>query len=324
MEKLEKISVVVPIFNEAESLEELYLRTKAVFSRLGLPFEFIAINDGSSDSTYRRLLELRERFPNIGIINHRANHGKSMALMQGFALAKGDVAITMDADLQDEPENIPVLLEKLAEGYDMVIGWRASRKDPFSKRFVSGVFNLITRRLLNVHIHDINCGLKAMRKDLYKRLNLRGDLHRLIPAMSQASGFTVSEVAITHAPRKYGASKYRLLRHRGLLDIISLTSTLAYRVRPFHIFTEIAFIAWCFFSVSLAGLTFVLLIYHDSPFALYVASPVLFFTSFMFLIIGTTFPVVGLILDNLLAYFNDERWRSSLIKELVPPESFGR
>jgi glycosyltransferase involved in cell wall biosynthesis len=319
--KFEKISVIVPIFNEAESLEELYLRTKAVFYRLGLPFEFIAVNDGSSDSTFKRLLELRERFHNIGIISHRANHGKSMALMQGFALAEGDVAITMDADLQDEPENIPILLEKLEEGYDMVIGWRASRHDPPSKRFVSGLFNMITRRLLNVHIHDINCGLKVMRKDLYKRLNLRGDLHRLIPAMSQASGFTVSEVVISHAPRKYGTSKYRLLRHRGLLDIISLTSTLAYRVRPFHIFSEIAFIAWCIFSISLVGLIFVLLMYHDRPFALYVASPALFFTSLTFLIIGTTFPVVGLILDNLLVYFNDERWRSSLIEEVLPPES---
>jgi glycosyltransferase involved in cell wall biosynthesis len=317
----EKASVIIPIFNEAESLEELYLRTEAVFSGLGLTFEFIAVNDGSSDLTYKRLLELRARFPNIGIINHRANHGKSMALMQGFALAEGDVAITMDADLQDEPENIPNLLDKLDEGYDMVIGWRASRKDPLSKRFVSGVFNVITRRLLNVHVHDINCGLKVMRKDLYKRLNLRGDLHRLIPAMSQAAGFTVSEVAITHAPRKYGSSKYQLLRHRGLLDIISLTSTLAYRVRPFHIFTEIAFIAWCVFSISLVGLIFTLLIYHDSPSALYVASPVLFFTSLTFLIIGTTFPVIGLILDNLLVHFNDERWRSTLVKEVLPPES---
>lgn len=321
MDKLEKISVVVPIFNEAESLEELYLRTKEVFHQLGLPFEFIAVDDGSSDSTYRRLLELRERFPNIGIIRHRANHGKSMALMQGFALAEGVVAITMDADLQDEPENIPTLLEKLNEGYDMVIGWRTSRNDPASKRLMSGLFNKITRRLLNVHIHDINCGLKIMRKDLYKRLNLRGDLHRLIPAMSQALGFTVGEVAITHAPRKYGISKYRLLRHRGLLDIISLTSTLAYRVRPFHIFTEIAFIAWCLFSICLVGLVFVLLMFHHSQITLYVAAPVLLFASLTFLLIGTTFPVIGLILDNLLVHFNDEKWRSSLVKEVVPPES---
>lgn len=321
MEQLDKISVVLPVYNEAESLEELFARTKLVLDRVGVPYEFIAVNDGSSDDTYALLAKLRHQFTNIGIISHRRNHGKSMALMQGFELADGDVVIMMDADLQDEPENIPLMLEKLSEGYDLVNGWRASRNDPASKRLVSAIFNLITRRVLKVKLHDINCGFKVMRKDLYKRLSLRGDLHRLIPAMAQNLGFKVSEVAINHAPRKHGISKYRLLRHRGLLDIISLSSTLAYRVRPFHVFTEIAFFAWGFFFLSLASLIFVMMTFKDSTFGLFAASPVLFFASLAFLIIGTIFPVVGLILDNLLVHFNDEQWRSSLIKEVIPPES---
>lgn len=314
------VSIVVPVFNEAESLEELYRRTKSVFDQLDLSFEFIAIDDGSSDGSYERLIELRERFPHVGIIRHRCNHGKSLSLMQGFALANGDVAVTMDADLQDEPENIPLLLKKLDEGYDMVNGWRRQRKDPFLKRMVSGVFNLITRKILKVNVHDINCGLKIFKKDLYKRLNLRGDLHRLIPAIAKNLGFSVAEMPVSHAPRRQGVSKYHLLRYRGLLDIISLTSTLAYRVRPFHIFTEIAFIAWCLFGITLALLIFVLLTYHG-PVWMYVAAPLLFFATFVFLMIGIVFPVVGLILDNMLVRFNDEQWRASLIREVLKPEN---
>lgn len=319
MTPVKTISIVIPVFNEAETLEELYLRTKTVFDRLGLSFEFIAVNDGSSDDSYARLVKLREQFPNIGIISHRCNHGKSMSLMQGFALASGDVAIMMDADLQDEPENIPLMLEKIKQGFDMVNGWRVSRKDPPLKRFVSGIFNIITRKLLNVHIHDVNCGLKILTKDLYKRLNLRGDLHRLIPVMARNMGFSVVEIPVSHAPRKQGVSKYHLLRYRGLLDIISLTSTFAYRVRPFHVFTEIAFAAWFFFGLSLSSLIFVLMIHHG-PFWLYLVSPILFFATFAFLIIGTVFPVAGLILDNLLVHFNDEQWRNSKIKEVLKPE----
>ena len=319
MTPVKTVSIVIPVFNEAESLEELYLRTKKVFDRIGLPFEFLAVNDGSSDDSYARLVKLRNRFPNIGIISHRCNHGKSLSLMQGFAFASGDVAIMMDADLQDEPENIPLMLEKIDQGFDMVNGWRIFRNDPPLKRFVSGLFNMITRKLLNVRIHDINCGLKILRKDLYKRLNLRGDIHRLIPVIAQNLGFSVTEVPVSHAPRKQGVSKYSLLRHRGLLDIISLTSTFAYRVRPFHVFTEIAFIAWCFFGLSLASLIFVLMT-HPSPIWLYAISPVLFFATLAFLIIGTVFPVVGLILDNLLVHFNDEQWRANMIKEVLNPE----
>lgn len=319
MEQIKTVSVVVPVFNEAESLEELYQRTKTVLDGLGLSFEFIAVNDGSNDGSYKRLVNLRERFPNIGIISHRCNHGKSMALMQGLALARGDVVVMMDADLQDEPENIPLMLEKIDQGFDMVNGWRVSRKDSLLKRLLSGVFNLITRKLLKVRIHDINCGLKILRKDLYKNLNLRGDLHRLIPAIAQNLGFSVAEIQVSHAPRKQGVSKYSLLRYRGLLDIISLTSTLAYRVRPFHVFTEIAFIAWCLFGISLASLIFVLMTHH-SPVWLCAIAPVLFFATFVFLIIGTVFPVAGLILDNLLAHVNDEQWRTNLIKEVLKPE----
>lgn len=316
MTQLKMVSVVVPVFNEAGSLEELFLRTKAVLDKLGLPFEFIAVNDGSTDDSYQKLVKLRERFSNIIIISHRRNHGKSMALMQGFTFACGDVAVLMDADLQDEPENIPLMLEKLSAGYDMVNGWRTYRNDPASKRLLSGLFNMITRGLLKVRVHDINCGQKVLRKDLYKCLNLRGDLHRLIPAIAHNFGFSVSEVPVSHSPRKHDISKYSLLRHRGLLDIVSLTSTLAYRVRPFHLFTEIAFFAWCFFGMFLAAIIFVFMTLHNSMW-LYVISPVLFFAASAFLIIGTVFPVVGLILDNMLSYFNDEQWRLNLIKEVL-------
>lgn len=320
MTPVKTVSVVVPVFNEAETLEELYQRTKSVFDKLGFSFEFLAVDDGSSDGSYDCLIKLRERFPNIGIIRHRCNRGKSMSLMQGFALANGDVAVMMDADLQDEPENIPLMLKKLDEGYDLVNGWRRQRKDPVLKRIVSGAFNRITRKLLNVNVHDINCGLKVLKKDLYKCLNLRGDLHRLIPAMAKNIGFSVAEVPVTHAPRRQGVSKYHLLRYRGLLDIISLTSTLAYRVRPFHIFTEIAFISWCLFVITLALLSFVLMTGYG-PVWMYVAAPLLFFAAFVFLMIGVVFPVAGLILDNQLVRFNDEQWRAGLIKEVLKPEN---
>lgn len=316
MAQLKMVSVIVPVFNEALSLQELFRRTKSVLDRLDLPFEFIAVDDGSTDDSYKKLVKLREEFFNITIISHRRNHGKSMALMQGFTFASGEVAILMDGDLQDEPENIPLMLDELGEGYDMVNGWRMSRKESLCKRLLSCLFNMITRKVLKVHLHDINCGLKVLRKDLYKCLNLRGDLHRLIPAIAWNFGFSVTEVPVSHAPRKHDISKYRLLRHRGLLDIISLTSTLAYRVRPFHLFTEIAFIAWCCFGILLVAITFVFMTLNNSIW-LYVILPVFLFAAFTFLLIGTLFPVIGLILDNMLAYFNDEQWRLNLIKEVL-------
>lgn len=314
------ISIVVPIFNEAGSIEELFQRTQKVLDGIGLPFEFIAVNDASNDGSYESLVKLREQFPRIGIISHRVNHGKSMSLMQGFAQAGGDIVIMMDGDLQDEPENIPAMLKKFDEGYDLINGWRVNRKDPFLKKLLSRMFNGIARKILKVNVHDINCGLKILSKDLYKRLNLRGDLHRLIPAIARNLGFSVAEVKVSHSPRKQGVSKYSLLRYRGLLDIISLTSTLAYRVRPFHIFTEIAFASWCLFLVSVISLIYSLS-NHQTPVWLFVISPVLFFAAFAFMIIGLIFPAIGLVLDNLLANSNDERWRAGMIREVLKPEN---
>jgi glycosyltransferase involved in cell wall biosynthesis len=245
-----------------------------------------------------------------------------MALMQGFAAARGDVAIMMDADLQDEPENIPAMLTKLSEGYDLVNGYRADRKDTRLKRLVSRVFNIITTHLFKTDVHDINCGFKVIRRDLYKMLELRGDLHRLIPALASGYGFKVAEVEVTHVDRKHGSSKYKLLRHRGLLDIIALMAALTTRYRPFHVFCEIALILWALVLCDLVGII-ILAKRSVSSAALLgdTAFIILAFVGLVLMLSGIVLPVVGLILDILSAPQQDARWRGTLVCKQALPET---
>ncbi len=310
------VSVVVPAFNEADSINELYERTKKALGAIGQKFEFILVDDGSTDATQDVVNALCDRYDNVVLVSHYHNHGKSMALMQGFDIARGDVAVMMDADLQDFPEMLPRLLEKLACGDDLVNGWRAARKDTFGKRLVSKVYNALTRKILSCSVHDINCGLKAMRRNVYKNLDLRGDLHRLIPALAASLGYTVDEVPVDHGDRQYGQSKYRLMRHRGILDIIIVAASQATRARPFHIFFELAvLILLGIGSLSFIGWLVVQIGLEPGGVSARIFGPMLGLILAWAVAVGTLLPLVGFVLEILTARFQDSSWRHRLIKQ---------
>ena len=318
MQSNELISIIIPALNESENFEELYERTKRVMNSIGRKFEFIVIDDGSNDGSYEKLLKMKVDHSNIGVVRHRKNHGKSMALMQGFAVAKGEIAITMDADLQDEPENIPAMLDKMSEGYDLVNGWRVNRKDKMSKRWVSKLFNAITGRILKTNVHDINCGFKCMRKPLYKKLELRGDLHRLIPVLANSYGHSVAEVEVAHAERKHGNTKYKLLRHRGLFDIIALMTTMTTKLRPFHVFCEMALVVWFFFVLAVGGIVALTTIYPYEPsFAYNILLITMAAIAMVLMFAGIVLPITGILIDVLSAPFQGASWRKELIGEIV-------
>jgi len=231
------VSVVIPLLNEKENLKELYPRLKKVLEETGDDYEIIFVDDGSTDGSLDVLKSFSSQDPKVKIISFRKNFGKATALHYGFKAANGDVIITMDADLQDMPEEIPTLLKKLEEGYDLVSGWKFDRKDGFIKRFSSKIFNSITSFVSGVKLHDFNCGLKAYRKETLKELELYGELHRFIPLLVNWKGFKVGEVKVNHAPRKYGESKFGGERFlRGFFDLLTVTLLTKYTHKPLHLF----------------------------------------------------------------------------------------
>lgn len=231
------VSVVVPVFNEHESVEPLLAELLPVVRGLEVPAEVIVVDDGSTDGTRTVLEEMAERHPELRVVFLRRNFGKGAALMAGFREATGDAIVTIDGDLQDDPTEIPRLLAGLEEGADLVSGWKATRRDPWSKRAASRVFNAVTARVSGLSLRDLNCGFKAYRREVVQSLALTGDLYRYIPVLAASEGFKVQEVAVNHRPRRFGASKYGLERYlRGFLDLLTIVFIGRFRSRPMHLF----------------------------------------------------------------------------------------
>lgn len=232
------ISVVIPLFNEEESLPELIERLVAQVSDLvENRYELIFIDDGSTDNSLAVLKQKREDNNRIKIISFRRNYGKSAALAVGFELATGSYVFTMDADLQDAPEEVPNLLAKLKEGYDLVSGWKKVRHDPISKTIPSRFFNYITSLMSGVKLHDFNCGLKGYRNEVVKSLEVYGEMHRYLPALAHWDGFKVTEIPVQHFPRVYGYSKFGFSRFfKGFLDLLTVLFTTRFVKRPLHLF----------------------------------------------------------------------------------------
>lgn len=231
------ISLVIPVYNEVESLHPLLDKIRQEMEKLGRPWEVIFIDDGSSDGSTKLLQDLSAEHENIVVAIQRRNFGKSLALEVGFELAKGEYVITMDADLQDEPAEIPRLLVKLEEGYDLCVGWKKDRQDPLSKTIPSYIANRTTRMVTGVQLHDMNSGLKAMRAEVGRTIRIYGDLHRYIPIIAHYAGFSVTEIPVVHHERQFGRSKYgpgRLLR--GGFDLMTVVFVANYRYRPLHLF----------------------------------------------------------------------------------------
>ncbi|MBA2662903.1 MAG: glycosyltransferase family 2 protein [Bradymonadaceae bacterium] len=241
-----QISVVIPCLNEEESLEPLGNKLVEVLSGIlggEGAFEIIFVDDGSTDSTAKRLAALKRVHSQVRVVRFRRNFGKAAALDAGFRVAGGRVIITMDADLQDDPEEIPRMLEALDQGYDVVSGWKSDRKDPLSKTLPSKLFNRTLAMLSGIKLHDYNCGFKAYRSEAVRELVLYGELHRYIPVLLYYRGFRITEIAVKHHPRRFGHSKYGFERYtRGLFDLLTVILLTRYATRPLHAFGGIGLI----------------------------------------------------------------------------------
>lgn len=231
------ISFVIPTYNEKPSLQTLYEQIITNVQPTGHDYEIIFVDDGSTDGSFELLHELHAADPKVRAIQFRRNYGKAAGLDVGFRHAQGEIVFTLDADLQDDPVEIPRFLEKLDEGYDLVTGWKYPRLDPITKTAPSKLFNATLRLASGLHIHDYNCGYKAMRREVAEELNMYGEMHRFIPAIAHWRGFRVTEIKVKHHPRKFGRSKYGLSRlWRGLFDFSTVYFLNQFNRRPLHFF----------------------------------------------------------------------------------------
>ena len=287
------ISVVAPVYNEEQSLRPLYVALTAALERLGQSYEIIFVDDGSRDGSFATLKALHAEDSRIRVIRFRRNFGKTPALVAGFSHARGDVVFTMDADLQDDPDEMARFLEKLDEGYDLVSGWKYPRHDPFTKTIPSFFFNRMVNRATGVRLHDINCGFKAYRREVLEDVKLYGELHRFIPVLAHERGFRVTEVKVRHHERKYGKSKFGARRFlRGFLDLMMVVFLMQYLQTPLRLFGAIGLLS------TVVGIIVDLYVVLDRflPFGSHeeIHNRPLLFVGILFLIFGVSFILTGL------------------------------
>jgi glycosyltransferase involved in cell wall biosynthesis len=318
--KSELTSIVVPLFNECESLEELGNALLEVAEKDGLHLEVIFVDDGSQDGSWDKIRRLAAADPRFRGIRFRRNFGKAAALAAGFEAALGQVVLQMDADLQDDPAEIPKFLAKLEEGFDVVNGWKRVRKDPWHKVWPSRMFNWLVSRLTGLKLHDHNCGLKCFRAEVVKELRLYGELHRFIPVMAHARGYRVAELAVEHHPRRYGRSKYRFYRFvKGLLDLFTVVFLTVFNQRPLHLLGGIGLPA---FLLGAAGLSYLAVCWVLARFRVPGFGPIgtrpLLIYSLACLMIGFQLLAIGF-LGELVASQNIRNEHKYSIAELTPP-----
>lgn len=292
------ISVIIPLYNEEESLPELAAWIKRVMEENGFTYEILFINDGSTDRSWEVINTLRQHNPAIGGVSFRRNYGKSPALNTGFARAKGDVVITMDADLQDSPDEIPELYRMITEdGYDLVSGWKQKRYDPLSKTIPTKLFNATARKVSGIkNLHDFNCGLKAYRNKVVKHIEVYGDMHRYIPYLAKNAGFNkIGEKVVKHRARKYGTTKFGLDRFvNGYLDLATLWFTSKFGIKPMHFFGLLGSLMFIlgFIAVIIVGASKLYAMWHGAAYRLVTDSPY-FYLSLTMMILGTQLFLTG-------------------------------
>lgn len=268
------ISIIIPLMNEEGSLQELYNQIIDTMSGMDSTYEIIFIDDGSSDSSFSIISDLHDKDNRVEVIKFRRNFGKASGLQAGFNAARGKIIITMDADLQDSPKEIPRFLNELDKGYDIVSGWKKERHDPKSKTGPSKLFNWITSRISGIEIHDFNCGFKAYRREVFDHVELYGELHRYIPVLAGWKGYKVTEIVVDHQARAHGESKYGWERlAKGLLDLITIYFTRKYAKRPLHIFGILGLFCFAVGMLALSYLT-ILWLFDAGPIG---NRPLLFF-----------------------------------------------
>ena len=304
------ISIVIPLFNEHESILDLYSEICNAISSYN-DWEIIFIDDGSSDGSAEKIIDIASKDSKVKLISFYRNFGKSAALSEGFKHANGDIIITMDADLQDDPAEIPNFVNKISEGSDLVSGWKKVRHDPWAKTFPSKIFIFVTRLLTGVKIHDFNCGLKAYRSSVIKSIEIFGGRHRYIPALAGQKNFSISEIIVNHRPRKYGTTKYggsRLLH--GFFDLLTILFLNKYTQHPLHFFGMIGL------TTFTAGILTELVVFYykfwlGEPFAKHVA---LLLLGLILLFIGIQFFSIGLLGEMMARYSEDKEDR---VKEII-------
>lgn len=308
---LNDISVVIPAFNEEESIPELYHQLFNILTENKLSYEIIFIDDGSSDHTSKVIRDLQTKDKNVKLISFRRNYGKSAALSAGFTYAAGRYIITMDADLQDDPKEIPQLVHKLKEGYDLVSGWKKKRFDPLSKRLLSKIYNFFTSIFSGIRLHDFNCGLKAYRIEVAKSLNVYGELHRYLPVIAYRNGFRVTEMPVHHHERKYGVSKFGAARlTRGAFDLLTITFLTKYKKRPLHLFG-----LWGGISFLLGFIVLFMLALDKILYDAHLSNRPLLFLGVLLVIVGIQFFSIGLLGEMITESRRDSE--PYLIKDVV-------
>ena len=311
MENFLDIAVVIPIFNEKESLKELSLKLANVLKRIGKSYEILFIDDGSTDGSFDIIKEIHENDSNVKGIKLRKNFGKAVALSIGFQRARGKIVVTMDGDLQDEPEEIPKFLKKIEEGYDLVSGWKQKRNDPVIRVIPSRIFNKVTALFTGVKLHDINCGFKCYKREAIEQINIYGELHRYIPIMVAGRGFRISEIPVEHHYRRFGESKYGPGRFiKGFFDLLTILLITRYKERPLHFFGISGMI------VSGTGLGICIYMSFLRFQGYKIGDRPLLLLGILMLILGVQFVSMGLIGEMITARFVKESNKDIIISEI--------
>jgi glycosyltransferase involved in cell wall biosynthesis len=316
-----EVSVVIPVFNEAENVEDLHEQLTAVLAGLARPYEIVIVDDGSSDGTLERLLALEARDPRLRVLCLRRNFGQTAAFSAGFDHSRGDVVVTSDGDLQNDPADIPRLLAKLDEGFDLVCGWRQKRQDPLSKRLPSFFANRLISWATGVRLHDYGCSLKAIRAEVVRNLRLYGEMHRFIPAVASWMGVRVAELPVKHRPRTRGASKYGIGRTvRVVLDLFTVKFLGAYGTRPSHLFGVMGLASGATGSAILAYLAYIRL-FADTAIG---GRPLLILGALLFLT-GVILVSVGLVAELLVRTYHESQGKPTyFVRETRPAEPTSR
>jgi glycosyltransferase involved in cell wall biosynthesis len=299
-----EVSLVIPVLNEEGTVKTLTERIRKVLLHDGYTGEIIFINDGSTDQTPEILDTLTREFDNVQVIHFRQNKGKAAALQAGFREASGHYIITMDGDLQDDPEEVPNLIAKLREGWDMVSGWKKIRHDPLNKTLPSKIFNKITGAMTGIHIHDFNCGLKAYRREVVKTISLYGELHRYIPVLAKMEGFRVTEIPVTHHPRTSGKSKYGAGRmFKGFFDLITVLFLARFTLRPMHFFGMMGLLS-TIIGIGVEIWVLILKYAYNEPFQSHLA---MLLFGILLIILGVQLVSMGLIGEMLVYQFRKNK-----------------
>jgi glycosyltransferase involved in cell wall biosynthesis len=304
------ISVVVPVHDEERTVALLYDELASALDSLGQEWEAVFVDDGSRDGSFAALTRLHAQAPNVRVVRLRRNFGKAAALVAGFDQARGETIVTIDADLQDDPAELPRLLAKLDEGFDLVSGWKTRRQDPWSRRILSRLFNAVTSWMSGVRMHDMNCGLKAYRAEVAHGLRLYGELHRFIPVLAHHRGYRIAELPVNHRPREHGHSRYGLERYlRGFLDLLTVSFIGRYRQRPLHLFGGLGLLLGLLGTAILVYLTVVKALGHA------IGNRPLLTLGVLLVVVGMQFFSLGLISEMITSHHEEraaERERAEL------------